>query len=258
MKKLLLTIVISSAVFLSSFTVSKAAIPVIDAPNLLASKVQAVQNVLQTLKQIKEYKAQLFQLRQQLINGIKAPIMVLEEIRSVVNAIEFEANSMREMIREFGSVEQFIREFRTMDDFKFVCGQQAAQLGVDCPQQVLQFIEKGKEIEKTFVDDSLRTVDESFAQLSKDAQDINRLLDASDSSKGHQEALMLANRLATRTSSSIVQLRAVATDQLKLASIKMKLDRQEKEMAAAINKAATESRYVRSSNNRNSFVPYKD
>lgn len=204
-----------------------AGLPVIDAANLVENQVVALENIARTAKQIQQYKTQLQQYENMLLNTTAPARYIWDDARRTMTALQGAADTLNYYKRQLGDTETYLEQFRDLEYYRASrCAGTSGCIEADRFQS---------EAQKRANDAVLRGVDQQQEQLLADADQLNRLQSEAQGAKGQLQAIQFANQLASSQTNQLLQIRAALLAQQNAEAVRAQAvaDREAREKASA-------------------------
>ena len=195
-----------------------AGIPTIDVANIVQTTTTAMENVMQTSKQVEQYTAQLqqYQLQMQqyqnmLQNTASPTLQVWDQAQSTMNSLRSSIDTLNYYKRQLGSLDAYLGKFQDVNYYKnspcFNGGgncSDIARRALLASQQTYQ-----SESQKKANDALFRGLDKQQDALQNDARTLQQLQVGARDAAGQMQALGYANQLASSQSNQLLQIRAL-------------------------------------------------
>lgn len=201
-----------------------AGIPVIDATNLNQNIMTAVESVAQTLKQIEQYRTQLQQYENMLLNTAAPAAYIWDQAQSTINSLMTATNTLNYYKQQLGSIDNYLDKFQSVDYYKSSpcftsAGCSAAEWAA--LKKVQQF---ASESQKKANDALFRGLEKQQDYLQNDATTLKRLQSAAQGATGQMQAIGYANQLASQQANQLLQIRSLLIAQQNAVATKMQAD----------------------------------
>jgi P-type conjugative transfer protein TrbJ len=195
-----------------------AGIPTIDVANIVQTTTTAMENVMQTSKQVEQYTAQLqqYQLQMQqyqnmVQNTAAPPLQIWDQAQSTMNSLRSSIDTLDYYKRQLGSLDAYLGKFQDVNYYKnspcFNGGGNCSDLvrrALLANQQTYQ-----SESQKKANDALFRGLDKQQDALQSDARTLQQLQRGAQDATGQMQALGYANQLASSQSNQLLQIRAL-------------------------------------------------
>lgn len=213
---------------------ASAGIPVIDGANLTANMTSAYEEVLQTLKQIEEYRTQLQQYENQLQNTLAPAVYLWDQAQATINNLMAAVNTLENLKRKLGSLDSYLAKFKDINYYRnspcfTTRGCSPAEMAALASVKQL-----ASESQKLANDALFKGLDQQQANLSTDSLKLQMLQSAAQGATGQMQAIGFANQLASQQANQLLQIRGLLIAQQNAIGTKMQADAdKEAQMGAA-------------------------
>jgi type IV secretion system protein TrbJ len=208
--------------------------PVFDGANFSQTTLSAIENVAQTLKQIKQYQTQLQQY-QNMIQNTAAPAAyvwdmasrTMSDLRGAIDTLEYYK-------RQLGSTDRYLSKFKDVSTYR----SSPCFSGHGCtPEQWLALRESqdiASQAQKRSIDAMMRAIDHQQQAMEADARQLKLLQAGAQGVNGQVQAIGYANQLASQQANQLLQMRAllVAQQNMMAAHFQSIADRESQARAA--------------------------
>ena len=250
------------AMLIGASVPTHAGIPTIDVANIVQTTTTAMENVMQTSKQVEQYTAQLqqYQLQMQqyqnMVQNTASPtLQVWDQAQSTMNSLRSSIDTLNYYKRQLGSLDAYLGKFQDVNYYKnspcFNGGGNCSDLArrsLLASQQTYQ-----SESQKRANDALFRGLDKQQDALQNDARTLQQLQVGARDATGQMQALGYANQLASSQSNQLLQIRALLIAQQNAAVTRAQALADNEAMRAAADAQARRSRNITSEQKRYSF-----
>jgi P-type conjugative transfer protein TrbJ len=218
-----------------SMPVNAAGIPVIDATNLTQNTMTALESVMQTIKQVEEYRTQLQQYSDQIQNTIAPAAYVWDQAQSTINGLMGAVDTLNYYKNQVGSLDSYLSKFQDVAYYRGSPCFSAAGCS-DAERAVMQQNRTlASESQKKANDALFRGLDLQHDALKADAGRLEQLQSSAQSATGRMEAIQYANQLASQQANQLLQIRGLLIAQQNATTTRNQVlaDREAQEAASA-------------------------
>lgn len=206
------------ALLIGATVPSHAGIPTIDVANIVQTTTTAMENVMQTSKQVEQYTAQLqqYQLQMQqyqnmLQNTASPPLQIWDQAQSTMNSLRNSIDTLNFYKRQLGSLDAYLGKFQDVNYYK---NSPCFNGGGNCSDVVRRTLLANQqtyqsESQKKANDALFRGLDKQQDALQSDARTLQQLQVGARDATGQMQALGYANQLASSQSNQLLQIRAL-------------------------------------------------
>lgn len=240
------------ALLISASAPSQAGIPTIDVANIVQTTTTAMENVMQTSKQVEQYTAQLqqYQLQMQqyqnMVQNTASPtLQVWDQAQSTMNSLRSSIDTLNYYKRQLGSLDAYLGKFQDINYYKnspcFNGGGNCSDLvrrALLASQQAVQ-----SESQKKANDALFRGLDKQQDALQSDARTLQQLQVGARDATGQMQALGYANQLASSQSNQLLQIRALLIAQQNAATTRAQAQTDAEALRAAASSRARSGSY---------------
>jgi len=197
-----------------SFTSSvSAGIPVIDASNVVQTTLSAASNAAQVSKQIQEYKTQLKEYENMLLNTVKPATDIWGLVDSTINDLMAAVDTLNYYKGLIGNIDAYLAKYKDLDYYRtspcFVSG--------SCTLAEFELLKEGEvlgaEAQNKAYDALFKGIDKQQDKIKNDALELKAIQAGAKSATGRLEALGYANQLVAQQSRQMLQMRSVLAAQ---------------------------------------------
>jgi len=254
-KAVVLIAAISAAIAATPIQANAQGIPVADGQALIQHIMNVTESINQTLKQVEQYKTQLQQYENMLMNS-KTPdyyqwadsVGAMDGLINNLESLDFYRNKL-------GSYQEYLDIFKLPDEYKMHQCFQAEGCDDATRAKLESDLELIQEANKAANNDSFRTIDTQQDNLKKEAQRLRQLQNSAQTATGQMEALQYANQFAAEQVYQIQQMRGAMLVQQQAATSQMATNQNDRAVAEANHKIATEAEIINGSSDKElSFI----
>lgn len=215
-------------------TPASAGIPVIDGANLTQSIVTAIESVAQTLNQIDQYRTQLQQYENMIINTTAPAANIWDDATTTMNRLRLSIDTLDYYKNNVGSIDSYLAKFKDTATYR----NSPCYTPRGCPSTewaaLVESDRVGSESQKKATDALFRGLDQQQEALQSDANQLLRLQSSAQGASGQVQAIGYANQLASHQSNQLLQIRALLIAQQNVIATRNQAlsDREAKEFAA--------------------------
>jgi len=197
-----------------SFTSSvSAGIPVIDASNIVQTSATAISTAAAVAKQIEEYKTQLQQYEDQILNSLKPATDIWGLVDTTINDLMAAVDTLNYYKGLIGNIDGYLAKYKDLDYYRtspcFVSG--------SCTLAEFELLKEGEilgaEAQNKAYDALFKGIDKQQDKIIADAVELKSIQSAAKNARGRLEALGYANQLAAQQSRQMLQMRSVLAAQ---------------------------------------------
>ena len=231
---------------------SLAAIPTIDATNVVQTTISATEGVRQTAKQVEQYAAQLKQYQTQLqqfenmVQNTAAPArQIWDKAQATMNSLRTTIDTLSYYKQQLGSIDRYLAKFRDVNYYKnspcFNGGtcSPATRAALVANQQHYQ-----SESQKKANDALFKGLAKQQDALESDASTLQRLQSGAQGATGQMQALGYANQLASSQAHQLLQMRGLLIAQQNAATTRAQAQVDDEAMRAAASARARHIDFV--------------
>lgn len=217
-------------------------IPVIDAGNLQHNMLTAMESVMQTLKQVEQYKTQLLQYENMLQNTAAPTAYIWDQAESTMGQLRQAMDTLQHYKQQAGGIEAYLDKFQDLDYYRsspcFKGGCNAAQWS----QMTGESAQRGAQAQKHANDALFRGLDRQQSAMQSDAHQLQKLQSAAQGATGQMQALAAANQLASHQAMQLQQIRALLIAQQTAVATRQQVLADREALEQAAHEASTEPR----------------
>ncbi len=201
---------------------ANAGIPVIDGTNLTQNIVAAIENTIQTAKQIQEYKTQLQQY-QNMLQNTRAPAMnIWDNATTTMNNLRSSIDTLNYYKTQLGSLNSYLQKFGDLDYYE---NSPCFDGSGGCTAAEMQKLEETRSLGYESQQRANRALFEGLDQqqdaIVSDARQLEQLQSAATSANGQLEAVGYANQLASQQANQLLQIRGLLIAQQNAVTTRM-------------------------------------
>ncbi|WP_051555230.1 P-type conjugative transfer protein TrbJ [Legionella fairfieldensis] len=175
--------------------------PVFDALNL-------AQNIAIKLKQIDQYKNQLNQYKTMLENSKKLDSYTWSQANTTIDNLLSATNALNQYKAQAGSMDAYLSRFQNADYYR-----STSCFNGNCSQAELNALHQHEidvsKAQKYANDAMLRGIEQQQLALKKDANQLTKLQQQSQTAEGQMAAIQAANQLASEQTNQLMQIRGL-------------------------------------------------
>jgi P-type conjugative transfer protein TrbJ len=233
------------ALLIGASAPGQAGIPTIDVANIVQTTTTAMENVMQTSKQVEQYTAQLQQYQNMVQNTASPTLQVWDQAQSTMNSLRSSIDTLNYYKRQLGSLDAYLGKFQDINYYKnspcFNGGGNCSDLvrrALLASQQAVQ-----SESQKKANDALFRGLDKQQDALQSDARTLQQLQVGARDATGQMQALGYANQLASSQSNQLLQIRALLIAQQNAAATRAQALADAEALRAAASSRARSGSY---------------
>lgn len=215
-------------------------IPVLDLGNLTQTSQAAAQAVLQTAKQVEQYKLQMEQYKNMELNT-KAPTrQVWDQATQTIGHLLTAMDTLDQYRKQASSLEEHLQQFKDVDGYQ-ASSSSCAGARCSAPQWSQMAQEQGRlgaRTQKGANDALLRSLDQQQQTMRADALQLEQLQQGAQSAAGQMQALGAANQLASHVAHQLQQIRALLIAQNTALAARQQAQAGSEALSLAAQKAA--------------------
>jgi len=243
---ILFALVVSLGVSTPTLAVFGVGDVVFDPTNEANTLVSSVQNVAQTLKQVKQYGTQLQQYQNELKNTVAPASYIWDQANSTMNKLRGATDTLSYYKQQAGSIDGYLSKFQDMNYYKnspcFSNGScSPAERAAIQQSQVL-----GSQSQKKANDAMFQGLDQQQSNLQSDAAQLQLLQSQAGSADGQMKAIQAGNQLASNQANQLLQIRGLMITQQNAIATKMQADADREAQYAAASEQLRRSKYQKS------------
>jgi type IV secretion system protein TrbJ len=205
--KYIKTLLLSLTLFLST-NINAGGWPVFDAVHNGQTTLVLAQELLQTAKQVEEYKTQLDQYVQQMKDAAAPALYVWDKANATINKIRGLTGTVDGYINKYGNIDRYLSKFQDLNYWKNSPCYKFGGCTAEELQEVHDAIAFGSESQNESNSDFIRVLQQQQDALEDDAETLGDLQDQAQDADGHMKALQAANQLASAQANQMLQLRS--------------------------------------------------
>lgn len=203
--------------------------PVIDLTNFAQNLISAIEAVDQTLTQVQQYQTQLLQYEEMIRNGAAPAVYTWDRIVSIQHKLQTLGASLANYRHLLRDLDDYLSKFGDLDYYR-----SARCYGSDlsCPkaewERILRESQElhglGSESRKKTLDQLMRSLEASEADLVGESQNLAKLQRQAQSAEGQMQALQAGNQLASAQANQLMQMRAVMIAQYRAVAVQAQVE----------------------------------
>lgn len=211
-----------------------AGIPVIDGATFSQSTISAMQNVAAVTKQIEQYKTQLQQYENMLINTAAPAAYVWNDVNSTITKLVEAQQSLQYYKNQAGSIDAYLAKYGNVGQYR----SSPCFTATGCSDSDRAALADTRAFQSDAVQranaDVIKSVDQQQASLNADATKLRQLQTQATTAEGQMQALQAANQLASAQTNQLLQIRGMLAAQSQAAATmaQQQADRQAQQDAA--------------------------
>jgi P-type conjugative transfer protein TrbJ len=227
---------------LLSLNVSATGIPVIDAANLTQTTNSALQNVMQTLKQIDEYATQLQQYEDQITNTLAPAAYVWDQASATMAKVTSLVDQVSYYKSMAGNLDSYLAKYQDAGYYKNSPCFSAAGCTAAQRAKINQSAWDSSLAQKRANDAVWKGLDQQETQLKTDARQLEKLQSQASGAQGRMEAIQAGVQLASNQAAQLMQVRTLLLQQQQAETARAQAvaDREAKELAAHRQSTSTQ------------------
>ena len=240
---------------------SLAAIPTIDATNVVQTTITATEQVRQTAKQIEQYAAQLKQYQTQLqqyenmVQNTVAPArQIWDKAQATMNSLRTTIDTLSYYKKQLGSIDAYLAKFQDVNYYK---NSPCFNGGTCSPATRAALLENQQryqsESQKKANDALFKGLAKQQDALQSDASTLQSLQSGAQGATGQMQALGYANQLASSQANQLLQIRGLLIAQQNAATTRAQAQVDDEAMRAAADARARQFKFVASQPKSYSF-----
>lgn len=237
-------VVLLGALTLQTPNPAKAGIPTIDVAGLIQAVLSALENVSQSLQMVEQYRAQLNQYENQLLNTLNPETWVWDRAQQTMNDLRNAVDTIEGYKNTLGSLDNYLDRFRDLDYYKNnPCFTSAGCTDIQ-RQQVLESRSLASESMKKANNALFKGLDMQQDALVSDAKQLERIQNAAQTSEGQVQAIQYANQLAGNQANQLLQIRSLLVTQQNSATSMLQAEVDKKAQEEASNQKLRDPVYT--------------
>lgn len=211
-----------------------AVLPVTDAANLTQNYTTAVESVAQTLKQIEQYRLQIKQYENMIINTAAPTAYIWDQATTTITKLHHTIDTLNEYKRTLKNLDAYLAKFKNTATYRSSPCFSATGCSDEEWAAMKRSEDLGSESQKKATDAAFRGLDLQQEAMKSDARQLERLQSQAGGASGQMEALAAANQLASHQANQLLQIRALLIAQQNILATRDQAlaDREAKEAAA--------------------------
>ena len=186
-----------------------AILPVTDVANLTQNYTTAVESVAQTLKQIEQYRLQLKQYENMIINTAAPAAYIWDLTTNTITQLHDTINTLNYYKNNLRNLDAYLAKFKDAATYR----SSPCYSSTGCSDEQWAAMKRtetlGSESQKRATDAAFRGLDLQQAAMRSDAEQLKRLQSQAEGASGQMEALAAANELASHQANQLQQIRAL-------------------------------------------------
>lgn len=216
-KKIILYI--ATTLILCSYTNNCYAFVFTDWVNYYENAKILTQEIEQNIHLVETYKNQVLQYKNMLQNSVKPSQEIWGNINNLMSKIQQTNYKILDYRRQLGGMEAYLNKFATPEQIKSINLLAPGQNGIKYYNQQNELSEASRRFSS---EAALQSADQQIQQLSKDAQEIEKLQNAANGATGNLAAEGYNNQIAAHQDTQLLQIRHLLANQQQVMATEMR------------------------------------
>lgn len=189
------------------------AMPVFDATNLVQNTIAAKESVQQTMELVNQYQTQLKQYQDQVTNTTNPSSYIWDDAQQTIGKVLSTVNTIDQYTKTSGSLDRYLSQYGDVAQYRNSACFSSGGCSTSDMNKLQKSVDTGSYAQQTANGASIKGIQLQQENLKKDADTLAKLQSAAENADGRQQAIQLANQLASQSAVQLMQIRTLLAAQ---------------------------------------------